>query len=381
MSSILHLGFNGNLQQDSFKVFERYYPNQNIMIATPPRSGDVAKINLPGQAFRWLDYGDSHTYPEILALCEDKKVDRILLHSVFKRNINLAAYLKSHLKCRVYWLFWGFELYNALGEDLGVPFVDEKFNPFKIRTYYYPNRFKHYLRHLRYGITCSDILKRAKGVVDYFCFWNEYDYRLYVKYFGDEIKYKYFGYVCRNRDSKEEQTFDFPEKSRVILLNHQASVTGNHFTLMKKVKELDPNNSFLIMMPLSYGSKSIRKQCLKVGSKMFLDKFYPILDYLPKEEYFNIINKPQVALFGQKRQEAAGNIGRLLIVGTKVFLREDNPMLSYYRDKGYCVFSFEKDLNSIEDLNPLTREQMVHNRKVWYQTRSYYEDFMPNFFD
>ena len=336
MSSILHLGFNGNLQQDSFKVFERYYPNQNIMIATPPRSGDVAKINLPGQAFRWLDYGDSHTYPEILALCEDKKVDRILLHSVFKRNINLAAYLKSHLKCRVYWLFWGFELYNALGEDLGVPFVDEKFNPFKIRTYYYPNRFKHYLRHLRYGITCSDILKRAKGVVDYFCFWNEYDYRLYVKYFGDEIKYKYFGYVCRNRDSKEEQTFDFPEKSRVILLNHQASVTGNHFTLMKKVKELD---------------------------------------------YFNIINKPQVALFGQKRQEAAGNIGRLLIVGTKVFLREDNPMLSYYRDKGYCVFSFEKDLNSIEDLNPLTREQMVHNRKVWYQTRSYYEDFMPNFFE
>ena len=75
MSSILHLGFNGNLQQDSFKVFERYYPNQNIMIATPPRSGDVAKINLPGQAFWWLDYGDSHTYPEILALCEDKKVD------------------------------------------------------------------------------------------------------------------------------------------------------------------------------------------------------------------------------------------------------------------------------------------------------------------
>lgn len=102
---------------------------------------------------------------------------------------------------------------------------------------------------------------------------------------------------------------------------------------------------------------------------------------MPRDDYFRIVDSAQVALFGQKRQEATGNIGHLLMMGTKVFLREANPLLAFYREKGYYIFSFEKDLISASDLSPLTEEQKIHNRKVWYRTRLYYDDFMTTFFD
>ena len=35
-------------------------------------------------------------------------------------------------------------------------------------------------------------------------------------------------------------------------------------------------------------------------------------------------------------------------MGTKVFLREENSLYTYYKDKGYHVFSFERDLKSFE---------------------------------
>lgn len=197
---ILHLGFNGHLQQNSMLVFEHYYPGENFMMAIPPKGNDAVIVDLPDSIFKWLDYGDSSKYPEILKFCEDRGINKIVLHAAHYRNVSLAEYLKSQMSsCTIYWLFWGFELYNALGEDLGVDFIDEKFNLFKKRTYYYPNRVKHYLRYLKYGYNYVDVLKQVSKVADYFCFWNMYDYKLYTKYFGDDVKFKLFGYVCREK--------------------------------------------------------------------------------------------------------------------------------------------------------------------------------------
>ena len=168
MSGILHLSANGHLQQNSMMVFERYYPGQNIMLSRPPMKNDVARIDLPEDIFRWLDYGNRDVWEEVESLCRERHIDKIVLHAAFRRNVNLAAYLKKRIPCKVYWLFWGFELYNALAEDFGVSLVDEKFNPFKIRTYRYPNRVKGLLKYLRYGCTQSDVLRKVSDVADYF---------------------------------------------------------------------------------------------------------------------------------------------------------------------------------------------------------------------
>lgn len=384
MSGILHIAFNGHLQQHSFDIFEKYYPGENIMVALPPRKGDKLMFR-KSENIRMLDYRNPENYLEILEWCNSKGVDRLILHALTPSNAKLAVYLKSRIRCIVYWLFWGFELYNVLGEEMGVDLVDERFNPLKIHTYYYSSRFKGIVKRIRYGVPSSYTIKNAGEVVDYFCFWNKYDYDLYVKYFGNAVKFKYFGYVCNEKedasDEKREQDFVFPTKDRSVILNHQASLTGNHLTIMQKLRQIDPMRRYSVYMPLSYGHPKMKRFCMKTGKRLFRDKFNPITAFMPLQDYYKIIDKPEVAIFGQKRQEATGNIGHLLTVGTKIFLREDNTLLNYYREMGYYIYSFEKDLQSIDDLKGLTLEQMEHNRKVWCESKIYYDDFMPHFFE
>ena len=102
---------------------------------------------------------------------------------------------------------------------------------------------------------------------------------------------------------------------------------------------------------------------------------------MPVDEYNAFLDSIPVAIFGAMRQEAAGNIIRLLKSGTKVYLRERNPLYQYYKKRGFIVFSFENELNNILDLQPLSTDEQIHNMKVAEKTQVYYEDFMPSFFD
>ena len=57
---------------------------------------------------------------------------------------------------------------------------------------------------------------------------------------------------------------------------------------------------------------------------------YPILELLPQAEYFDIISSCSSAVFGQRRQEARGNIHTSKF-GSKSFLREENSLYSFLR--------------------------------------------------
>ena len=48
---------------------------------------------------------------------------------------------------------------------------------------------------------------------------------------------------------------------------------------------------------------------------------------------------------------------------------------------GYVIFSFEHDLNSIEDLSGLSIEDKWHNAELSAKRVSFYEDFMPTLLD
>ncbi|MBK6732482.1 MAG: hypothetical protein IPG60_16510 [Bacteroidetes bacterium] len=78
---------------------------------------------------------------------------------------------------------------------------------------------------------------------------------------------------------------------------------------------------------------------------------------MPIDEYYALISNVPVAIFGHRRQEAAGNIFYLIGKGVKIFLRNDNNMISWFRDRGFIVYSFEDNLSSINDLRPLTYDE------------------------
>ena len=116
--------------------------------------------------------------------------------------------------------------------------------------------------------------------VDYFCFWNYEDYELLKQNFNVDIQYKFFAYNAGCKlgfDELYERNLEHSER-RSILINHQASLTGNHLTVMNRINAIDCNNQYKKICPLSYGSKYIRKIVLKKGTDIFLDKFFPVLD-------------------------------------------------------------------------------------------------------
>ena len=62
-------------------------------------------------------------------------------------------------------------------------------------------------------------------------------------------------------------------------------------------------------------------------------------------------------------------------------MREESTLFQNYKKQGFIIFSFEHDLNSVEDLVGLTLEQKQHNARVTAANTFYYEDFMPSLLD
>lgn len=376
---ILHLCFDGNFINNSIEVFERYYPGQNLFVVDKEKKDlrmlrdDEHLLGIPLT---------EENFPKIHQLCVDKQIDKILIHGIKRDFIDCLKYLKQRGDYKIYWIFWGYELYFTLGLLGKYKLTDGTINPFSKKTYYSNNRLSYMVKRIYYGKKIiSSALKDALDIVDYFCFWSYKDYELLQAHFHTNMKYKFFAYMAYERTKDIVDIDELPAKGcKTIMINHQASNTGNHATLMKRIARLDTNNEYKKVVPLSYGSPLVRKSVLDQGKKLFGTQFQPILEYLPRDEYFKQL-AVEVAFFGSNRQEASGNISILLRNGVKVFLREKNNLLQYYREKGYIIFSFEHDLNAIEDLKPLTPEEQKHNRECSIKNRIYYDRFMPSFFE
>lgn len=376
--NILHLCYDTNFISDSRKIFDKYYPGENTFIVDSPTS--ELKVIKDSEGMYIFNLGDPNNYTEINQLFEKYNFSHIVLHGLFPTCLTFLKYFKSKYDFKVYWLFWGYELYETLGYENDFKLIDQPFNPFIKKSYVTINKISKIIRKFIGKYRVPSYIQLF-SMIDYFCFWYIYDYHLLQKYYPSNMKYKYFAYGAALKGNENSIFNEMSTKqSHKIMINHQASLFGNHDTVFKKISKIDTNNLLTKIVPLSYGSTIIKEETLRKGRKLFGSKFHPILNRMPKEEYFSLLSDIDAAVFGQRRQEASGNIIQLLRNGVKIFLRNDNCLLEYYKSKGYHIYSFEDDLNSISDLQPLTPSQKKHNRDTAIKTLIYYDDFMPNLF-
>ena len=376
---ILHLCSDGNFIDHSMYVFEHFYPGQNVFFMKNIKGKEITYVKRGGyiefDPFNSLDYLD-----QIEDINNREHFDIVVLHGLNKPFINILRRINPERKIKVYWIFWGYELYRSLGEQGKFPLLDNQ-NPFSLITWITPTRYS-CLPKKFFGWTLQyKLLEEFLPICDYFCFWFYEDFLLLKKYYPNNLQYKMFDYDGCFRDDKIiDETIVLDKNIKEIRISHSASTTANHLTVMKILKDIDKDNEYKKIVPLAYGSNYVKRIVIKYGRKWFGDQFVPILEYEKKEEYINNLSKVGIAIFGQLRQEATGNIDPLLGYGAKVFLRKKSPLYDYYKNKGFIVFSIEDDLKSIDDLTLLTPEQMQHNAKVKKENRVYYEDFMPFLF-
>ena len=351
------------------ELFETYYPGENLFFVI---SRKLFKSRLKyvenGEVIEPVAIGRPDHVRKIKRKVKDG--DRLFIHYLSTYNAPIALSALKRVKVETYWIFFGSDLYGLLHEKGMYPLLDG--GGAKTSRKSIIRRIKNGLLTLYFRTNIQTSRERFIQQLDHFCFWNHHDYNLLKSSFSTRADHRSFKYFA-NGLVDQEVTAE-PKKPGRIILNHSASKFGNHETVIEYLSELDSEKKLqMVITPLSYGSGKIRKRILQLGQSCLPHCFYPITEFLPSETYFSMLSQATAAIFGHKRQEGSGNVFRLLAMGIKVFLRKDNNLLQYLREKGYHIFCYEQDLHSLSDLNQLDEKKQEYNRKLVYQEFSYEE--------
>lgn len=360
----LHLVNDEKFINGSINTFERFYPGKNIFIVQKSNSKNWKPRYVSGNDVKFLSLTNRKDVNAISDIVAKTGVTSIFVHYLTDAKAAILNSIRHKNKSiKTYWIFQGADLYGVLHKRFNYELIDNTSKPVKSinqRIASIISRIK-FLAFYRAFPFAS--YKKFIKELDYFCFWNPYDFKLLKHHFDTDAEFKYFGY---NASLAENLLPNTTVNDKVnIIVNNSASQNGNHRTVLDKLHLIGSNAFNKVVVPLSYGDSGVKKDVLEYGRTLFGDKFCPLTEFMAKDEYFKLLYDIDVAFFGARRQEAAGNIFLLLGLGVKVFLRKDNNMIHLLKDNGFIFFIFEDDLNTADDIKPLTSNEKLVNNKAY----------------
>jgi len=306
-------------------INENFNSNEHIFVVIgKPRSDYGMDLNI-NNVF-WLD--------RKLKIIEFEKylykAEKIILHGLWDERILKLLAVQPWLLKKSYWIMWGGDFYfPEIQSDLR----------------------KYIIKNIRNIITYVD------GDVEYI-----------KKYYKADTKrhYKCFMYLSNIFDESKYKNCQKMKKDEIwILVGNSATDTNRHELVFDKLKRFKDDNIRLIV-PLSYGDDEYRKRIIEIGRREFSNKFYPIVEFLPYEQYLNIIYNIDIAIFFHNRSQAMGNTIQILGLGKKLFLdRINNPLYQFFRNLGVKVYDFETEFN----LNANEKE-LISNSEIIKKTFS-----------
>lgn len=149
----------------------------------------------------------------------------------------------------------------------------------------------------------------------------------------------------------------------VILVGNSASKTNNHIEILIALSKKYKNDSIQILCPLSYGDKDYSKEVIRVGKELFDEKFLPLTDFLSPNEYANLLNTVDVAIFNHRIQEGVGNLLALLYLGKAVFIRSDSPLWEFLSSLGVIVYDTVELINGkVEKISSILNNERISIR-------------------
>lgn len=280
----------------------------------------------------------------ITLLDKMKKADKIILHGLWRAEVDILLYSNQNLLNKCYWAMWGGD-------------------------FYFPERHteirKQVIRGMGHAIT--NIVK---------------DLELAKKWYGTKaVNHNCFLYLSNVFKDysylKSEDKNDDGEK--VILIGNSANPTNNHFEILEKISVFKDAN-IKVICPLSYGDNNYAKKVIHTGNTIFGDKFKPLKEFLPLEEYIKILLKIDIAIFAHRRQQAMGNIITLLGLGKKVYLRDDITPWHLFEDLNVKVYSFNKE-NINSDFPDDLRKENINRIKENFSYERLVSDWGKIFID
>ncbi|RQP19716.1 MAG: hypothetical protein EAS52_01470 [Parapedobacter sp.] len=148
-----------------------------------------------------------------------------------------------------------------------------------------------------------------------------------------------------------------------ILIGNSAWETNNHHTIFDKLSPYKEERMD-VLCPLSYGSadSTYADSVMKVGKKMFGERFFPITQLLPTKDYMELIYSVDVIVIYSDRQMALFALYAGVNLGKKIVLKRSGANFDWFSSLGIKVFDFD-DFPSFDSfVQPLSQEDKLHNK-------------------
>ncbi len=257
---------------------------------------------------------------------------KVILHGLFEPGVVVLLALMPWLLPKCYWVVWGGDLYQ-----------------YKTSGNSLRSRIKELFRRF--------VIRRVGHLVTYI----EGDVDLARKWYGAKgIHHECIMYLSNVVDPRMTITeaADAGRNGFNILLGNSADPTNNHREALERLLPYK-DQDIRIYAPLSYGDQKHAKEVIAQGHEWFGDKFVPMTDFMPFEQYLEFLKSLDIAIFNHQRQQAMGNTITLLGMGKTVFMRSD---VSHWR----FLNSLGIKLRDVADLTlePVEANEAKENARI-----------------
>ena len=264
---------------------------------------------------------EANALVKYLARCD--YYDYIVLHSLFFTHYTLLFHPKVVKK--IIWIAWGYDLYNWPPKGNGLQIKFAALIGKWIRNH------------------CSGFVGIFPPDCDFFRkkFPNAKAKTYYAPYCGAKISEHYLNYSeISNLDRRKEDN-----EPIYIQIGHSAVRSIDHISTLDRLRHLKDEN-IRIFLPLSYGDMKYADEVEQYAKAKFGDKVICLREFMPRDEYYALVKRIDIAIFDTYRQIGLGNINAMVFGNVKIYMPQDSVMYQYYTANGVPVQKIE-DLQSI----------------------------------
>lgn len=290
-----------------------------------------------------------------------KGYDKIIFHNLFIEDISqLSRFHKRGEK--IVWRQWSGDTFNILKE--ANRFKNYNINSKFIKDYEV-NSLLEKKQILIYNAVIKTLLwsksaikyyqiKNALSKIDIVGNWNAFETdQIKALYPSFKAKYFYSAYTKPDMTKvKKPLLKNGTNKILKIFLGHNGYLDVNYKEIIDFLFTIKKSHMFNVTCVLSYGDPEYIQFISKYGKEKLGERFSPLVDFMDTDQYYAMFDSYDVFIFNSSLQTGAGNVHQALMMGKKVFLREENPLYCHFKQQELVFFSVNmllKDISLLAD--------------------------------
>jgi hypothetical protein len=149
-----------------------------------------------------------------------------------------------------------------------------------------------------------------------------------------------------------------------FLVGNSSSYENNHVDLFQYIAEHYEFTNRMVVVPLSYGSEEYRNKVLDAGNYYFGRNFFPLVEFMDKNDYAKMLERCGYVFMGHLRQQALGNICIMMLKGARIYLHSLNPLYEWFLKQGSIIEAWDTVYDYVKKMKPLNTNERAVNKSV-----------------